>query len=188
MNLTSFIEEGNFNRPSAEIALDLIYLTNQFRIPPAKVEFGVPMALDQRPDVPTDANTFVPVDIDAEYYDLFRGNIGFMYQRLTLDVLTPDPAVTLVAPAFPFYMHELLPALRTKFGVQFADTDIVNELIDDEWQDVVLQAAPTSLAWIGSIPIAVEGVGNLTGVRVTTTGRMRVTTSGVPRVILPPPV
>lgn len=183
MDLTTFIAEGNFNRPSAEIALDLIYLTNQFRIPPAKVDFGTPVELDQRPDVPTDANTFVPVDIDAEYYDFFRGNIGFMYQRLTLDVLTPNPDVVVVAPAFPFRMHELLPALSTKFGVQFTEADIVNELIDDEWQPVMLYAAPTSLAWIGSIPVAVEGVGNLIGVRVTSTGRMRVTTSGRPRVI-----
>lgn len=183
MDLTTFIAEGNFNRPSAEIALDLIYIANQFRIPPAKVEFGLPIALDQRPDVETDANTFVPVDIDPEYYDFFRGNIGFMYQRLTLDVLIPNPDVVLVAPAFPFHMHELLPALSTKFGVQFSEADIVNELIDDEWQEVTLYAAPTSLVWIGSIPIAVEGVGSLLGVRVTTSGRMRITTTGQPRVI-----
>jgi phytoene dehydrogenase-like protein len=185
MNLATLLEEGDFNRPSVEIALDLIYITNEFRVPSSKIVLGKPYALDQRPELPTDANTFVPVEIDPDFYDRFHGNIGFMYQRLGFDVLTPNPDVVLVAPAFPFTMHQLLPSLNAKFGTSFNESDIRDDVIDDEWQSVTLYAADTSLVWIGSIPIVVEGVGNLTGVRVTTTGRMRITTSGVPRVIQP---
>jgi len=185
MNLTTFIEEGNFQRPSAEIALDLIYIANAYRIPATRIEFGKPEALDQRPDILTDANTFVPVEIDPLFDDRFRGDTGFMYQRLDLSVLTEDPDVVLVAPQFPFKMHELLPALNLKFGTMFAEDDIQNDTVMDEEQDVMLTAAKTSLVWLGRRPITVGGMGNLTGVRVTSTGRVRITSTGAVRVILP---
>ena len=185
MNLTTFIEEGNFQRPSAEIALDLIYIANQYRVPVTRVEFGIPEALDQRPDVSTDANTFVTVKIDPLFDDRFRGDTGFMYQRLDLSVLTDNPDVVLIAPEFPFEMHQLLPALNLKFGTMFSEADIRNDTITGEEQDVTLIAAETSLVWLGSRPITVGGIGNLTGVRVTTTGRVRITSTGSVRVILP---
>lgn len=186
MNLAMLLEEGDFDRPAIDIVLDLIYITNQLRVPKDKVTFGLPEKLDQRPDVNLDANTFVPVDFDPSWDDRYRGENGFLYRRLPLSVLTPDPSVQLIAPDFPFYLHDLLPAIRAKFGAQFSAQDIENQLIHNEFEDVQLRAAETSLLWIDSVPIDIEGMMALQGLRVTRDGRYRVTTRGLLRVIVPP--
>jgi len=186
MNLAQLLEEGDFDRPAIDIVLDLIYITNQIRVPKDKVVFGNPEELDQRPDLDLDANTFVPAEFDPTWDDRYRGENGFLYRRLPLDTLTPDPDVKLIAPEFPFYLHDLLPAIRAKFGAQFSAQDIENQLIPNEFIEVRLRAAEHSLLWIGSVPIDIEGMIALEGIRVTRDGHYRVTTTGVPRITIPP--
>ncbi|MNU19726.1 hypothetical protein D3C71_79590 [compost metagenome] len=187
MNLAMLLEEGDFDRPAIDIVLDLIYITNQIRVPKEKVVFGVPEKLDQRPDIIVDANTFIPVDFDPDWDDRYRGENGFLYRRLPLSVLTPDPDVHLRAMEFPFHLHDLLPAIRAKFNTQFTTLDLEDQLIENEFEEIQLRAAETSLLWIGETPIDIEGMMPLENIRVTTDGRYRVTTQGIPRRVVPTP-
>ena len=79
------INQEKFNKTTEEILLDLIYQSNQYRVPLSKIKFGMPEALDAVPGVLTDENTFIPADVDeawdARLHSTKNNVKGFMYRR-----------------------------------------------------------------------------------------------------------
>lgn len=185
MNLATLVSEGDFNRPSEAIALDLIYVANGFKFPLAQAKFGIPRMLDQRPDILTDENTFVPADVAAEVDDRFPGETGFLYTRLDLSVLPDAAGVELTPVQYPFRVSEVLFQINAAWGTQLTERDILDELIVSPVLEWTIKAAPTSLVWLGE---RVFSIGNALsyplGSRITVDGRFRVTATGAYRVVV----
>lgn len=153
MELSDQIPRGNADRPSIEIALDLIYRATQYRIPASKITFGIPKAVDLRIDIKQDENTFVPVEL-AEVFDArFAGDgeEGFLYRRIPLSLLTQDETVALTLPPYPFEAHDILDDINAKFHTQFTEQDIENTRYVDSSVPFEITASPHSLVWLGKV-------------------------------------
>ena len=184
MNLSTLIEEGDLNRPSREIASDLIFIANGFRFPIDEVHFGIPQMLDQRPDLNEDANSFIPADVAYEVDDRFPGTTGFLYTRIDINALVQE-AETLVAPQqYPFRVHHLLPQLRLFFNTQWDETDIEDEVVVLPVSELIIRCKPGSLAWIGSRRINVGPATSIPNAgRILTNGIARRTDTDAYRVV-----
>lgn len=149
MNIFSFIGDRDFNRSSEAIALDLIFLANQYRAPVEKVTFGLARHLDQRPEILDDPNTFVPVKIDQEFDDRFsNGDDGFMYRRLPLSILIQGIIEDIQPPFFPFYTSDILDQINEVFKTQFTMKDLVEVKYHRNDPEFILTAHPSSLVWV----------------------------------------
>lgn len=146
----------NFDRPTAEILMDLIYQFNKYRVPLEHIAFGLPSPLDIYPGIENDENTFVPVTVNESYDDRFDGSNGFMYRRISLTELTEDMSVTFDLPEFPFRMSTILPQLNQKFHAQLTVGDIDDVLVTG-MRDLVLRANQYSLVWIDAVEFTPGG-------------------------------
>lgn len=153
MEMKDEIPRGNANRPSIEIAIDLIYRFSRYKSIPSKIRFGIPRPADVRPGIVRDENTFVPVIINNEYDSRFDGNggEGFLYRRIPLSLLTPDDNVGIELPPYPFNTHDILNGINAKLHTQFTKTDIVNGKHTDALSIFEITAHPESLVWLGKI-------------------------------------
>lgn len=152
MELNDEIPQGNANRPSIEIALDLIYRSTRQRFPADKVKFGIPKAIDLRPDIKQDENTFVQLSVEKEFDSRFKG--GLFYRRIPLSILIPDNDLVLTLPEYPFSASDILSEINVKFQSQLTLDDIINTNFTDPTAPLEITAAPESLAWIGKLDIA----------------------------------
>lgn len=147
----------DLNRPSLEIALDLIHISNHFDLDAQEVVLGNPVALDLRPDIPDDINTFVPASMSKVFFTVFEGNNGFLYRRLSFDevLATKLPAV-IIPPATSFKTSEILPQLNDLLGLQLVASDIVEEDLTNDIVSFPVRAHRDSLVWIGSLPCEID--------------------------------
>lgn len=191
MTFEELLAEGKFNRPAIETVIGLIFFYNNYLVPKDKAVFGKPKALDQRPDINDDPNTFISLVLDQEYDARFISNDGFMYRRFELSRLTPDSDVDLNVYSLPFQVHDLLPFINSKLGVTFTAADILNEEFTEVPATITLRAAPDSLLWIGG-SVEMDLVDYTQGdlyLRVTEEGALRLTEDGVTRLLeAAPPV
>lgn len=161
LRLLAFIRQRDFNRPSEEIALDLIWIHNQYRVPKEKIKFFVPMELDQRPEITDDPNTFVPVAIDDQFDDRFSGDgeNGFMYRRLPLEMgITPN-GPQIHPPQFPFRTYEVLDQINQQLNLQLTEQDVLDIEYTEGMDKYELFVNPHSLVWVGSTIIDVGEAG-----------------------------
>jgi len=143
------IESQNFDRPSVEIALDLIYASTGYRGQKYYIEFGLPEFCDPRPDIDYDANTFVPAEVNTQYDARFIGRNGFLYHRLSLDKITISQPLRLWPTSYPFKPVDVLAQINQQLVTQMQESD----LLDVEYTepgDFKLFAGPHSLVWTGS--------------------------------------
>lgn len=156
MTFEEFLKRGKLKRKSKDIVVDLIYHHNHYRIPLHLATFGKPQALDQRPDVQDDPNTFIRVYLEDEYDGRFIGNDGFMYMRYALAQLTPVEHIQPPQLSAPFKVHDLIPYLNERYGVAFEPEDLVNEEYAEVPSVVTLKASQDSLVWAGEFQVNLQ--------------------------------
>lgn len=183
MNLINFIKVRGLHRTTVEIALDLIYAATEQQFPVEKIDLWIPRAIDVRPDLETDPNTFIGADVDGEYDDRYGPptDDGFLYRRLPLSILLRPANLDIDLPeTFPFTTHDILPQLNIALNAQLT----VNDVLNDEYTSIedVLQvrAHPQSLAWIGALVIERNSA---VGGRLLEDNTLRVTEDGTVRAL-----
>lgn len=172
---------SNFDRPTKEILIDLIYQFNKYRVPVQHITFGLPEPLDLYPGIVTDENTFVPVTVNEIYDNRFDGRNGFLYRRISMTELVEDMSVKFDLPEFPFRMAEILPHLNLKFHTQLTVDDIENTLVESPAQ-LVLAANKYSLVFVDEVQFHPGGYIPPT-VRLLESGEQRITEDGALRVM-----
>lgn len=146
----ALLPDMDFNRPAEDVLIDLIYISTKFRVSKHHIKFGLPMELDQRPDIDDDENTFIPIAIDPAYDSRFAGSNGVMYRRLPFDSLIVKVDMKIRIDHFPFYPEELLSQFNIKYGLQLTVADIDNTEVTSI-EGFKMKISPTSLIWIGGI-------------------------------------
>lgn len=169
LSLRAIIEK-TFNRPSEDIALDMIYRSTGYKGIRENCTFGLPDALDQRPEIHDDGNTYCPVIVDEvtddRFYTDFIKKNGFVYRRLIMsEFLQPTNDLPIIPTTFPFKAHDVLDQINRILNTQLTTKDIENiEYIDLRAEFIIIKAHKHSLAWIGGIDILVDlrgFIGNL---------------------------
>lgn len=156
MGLSDRIPQGDANRPSVEIAIDLIYRASKYPLLPNKVQFDLPKVADIRLDVPNDENTFVRIIQENTEDDRLsgEGDDGFLYRRIPLTQLVPDPLIGMTLPEYPFMTYDILPQINAKLHVQFTEQDILNLPCTEPFAPIPIVANPDSLVWLGELTVA----------------------------------
>ena len=151
------IDERDIGKSKIEILMDLIWEFQQVKIPEDHITYGTPQELDARPEIMTDANTFIPCHIDPNYDDRFSKNSGFMYRRRTLDEHLGNVQLTITIDRWPITTRELLrDYVNPQLEFPIDPEDIVDyELPDPESNVVLLVAEPGSFLWTGQFELIV---------------------------------
>jgi len=140
----------DYDKPAVQILLDLIYLSNGIRFDEDELTFGTPQALDQRPDIDYDPNTFIMIHVNPLADFRYAGSTGVMYRRATLLEIPPVTMTPIPTPAYPFTTYDLLPAINAHYAVQLTEDDVVNSTYTDEDAPLVVTMLPSSLCYQGS--------------------------------------
>jgi len=160
MELNTYIEAQDFNKPSFLIALDLIYIANRYSVNPNKIRLGRPMCLDQRPDIEDDPNSFVPVEVNMDADLRFAaGNRGFMLRRLRLSEIEGYDSIV-VSTSAPFKTADILDQLNTLLQTQLTMDDLQDITYEATNTAITLKANRYSWAWVGKIVIQVNDGNN----------------------------
>ncbi len=150
------IDIRDVGKDDKEILTDLIYETNKTRIPLTKIQYGIPEALDTRPDISTDHNTIIPVEVAPEYSILYEGG-GLLYRRIHIaDYLSQQNIGSLEfhTLTFPVPLSAILPQINTQLEYPIDIKDVISYQIDQSGvQPIKLQMNPKSLIWIGEASI-----------------------------------
>jgi len=142
------VESQNFDRPSVEIALDLIFASTGYRGEKQYIKFGLPEHCDPRPDIDYDPNTFVPAVINTQFDMRVFGSNGFLYHRLSLDTIALSQPLRIWPNQYPFRPVDVLTQINEQLFTQLDETD----LLDIEYTEpgtFKLFAGKHSLAWRG---------------------------------------
>lgn len=156
MSNTTIPLERNYDKFSEDLALEQIFTSTKYAAPASKVKFGIPSELDQFPNIQVDENTFVPVEIDEAFGDTFDGASGFIYRRLSMDVLEIKSDIKIIPLQYPYTVHEILPQINALLNTKLSEQDVVNEQYFDNDTPFVLTAGPASLAWIDSKQLTIS--------------------------------
>jgi hypothetical protein len=141
----------DFNRPAEEVLIDLIYISTKFKVNIHHIKFGLPMELDQRPDIDNDENTFINIKIDPLYDNRFSGANGVMYRRLPFEEVEVKVPMEIKIDHYPFFPEELLPQINVKYGLKLTVNDIDNTEHPSLDIPFKLKISPNSLIWIGAL-------------------------------------
>lgn len=159
-SIFQFIMTYDFNRPETETLCDLIYVTNKYKLPPAMVAFGTPMALDQRPDIEDDPNSYISAKVQQKFdHRMVPKETGFLYHRIPLAALRVQDASAITPPAVPFKTYDILDQINRQFGVQLSENDLENTEYTTMDDDFVITAKPSSRLWMGWRYLNVTGGG-----------------------------
>lgn len=137
----------DFARPSFEVALDLLYIENQYKLYKERTKLGDPQELDVRPDEIWDANTYTTIRIQDNFDDRFTGKNGLNYRRMGFN----EVGLTVI-PVLPrdVMLHELLPLINEMYQLGLAPDDVMDMVLSKGYKgSVVLRAEPKSLAYVG---------------------------------------
>lgn len=140
----------DYNKPAKDILLDLIFFSNGIRFRSDIVSFGLPQVLDQRPDIDSDANTFIPLSVNPDYDDRYEGNSGLLYRRGTLEDVVPREEGLVTTPDYPFTTIDLLPAINAHYGTQIESTDIIDQTYVSAADPLNVVFDPHALVWQGT--------------------------------------
>lgn len=183
MKIYDYVLLKGFDRPSEEIAIDLIHAASGVRLPLPKIRFGRARSIDQRTEVVDDEDSFVPVEIDENYDGRFPGNNGFLYRRIPMSVLTKNRMLQINPPAEDFYLHDVLDQINQQLNARLSVDDVVNRPLNVRMTQVRLQAAEQSLVWTESATTDLTIYHRLRILRVTQDGKVRDTASGALRTL-----
>lgn len=134
-------------RSSFEIALDLIYIENQYKLYKERTSLGKPQELDVRPDEIWDANTYTTIRIQDNFDDRFIGKNGLNYRRMGFNEVGLK-----VIPVLPrdIALHALLPLINAMYKLGLAPEDVMDMVLSKGYSgNVVLRAEAESLAYVG---------------------------------------
>lgn len=156
------IDEHDLGKTKIQVLMDLIYESTGLRIPEHRIKYGKPVALDQRPDLDLDPNTYIPVKIDQVYDYHLSEQAGFMYRRRSLKEHLHGVTLNLSFPRFPITLHELiLEVINPQLKYPLNCSDFIDyEITDPETDHLKIVAHPESLLWYGDggdIPIEPPG-------------------------------
>lgn len=154
------IDENDIGKTDIEIMMDLIYETNRLRIPQEQIVYGVPSALDQRPDIDTDENTFIPVKINPNYDDTYSEVGGFLYRRVDLGQYFANIEIAITATAFPFTVRSIWDAQVKPFLPFPIDKKDIEDYLFTDLNAVVLtiKGAAGSLLWCGTVKLTLNPI------------------------------
>ena len=137
----------NLARPSFEIALDLLFIENQYKLYKERTTLGKPQELDVRPDEIWDANTYATIRIQDNFDDRFVGKNGLNYRRMGFNEVGLN-----VIPVLPnnTSLHSLLPHINAMYGLGLAPEDVMDMVLSKGYAgNVMLRAEKESLAYVG---------------------------------------
>lgn len=146
--LRLLVMRQDFDRPSIDIALDLIFAATKYRAEKKFIELGLPEHCDPRPDIDYDPNTFVPIKMDSRFDARLEGRNGFLYRRLSLLEINDIETLSIDPPFIPYRTRDVLDQINEKLQTQFTLTD----LVDKEYTigQMILEANKNSLVWTGT--------------------------------------
>lgn len=149
------IDENDIGKTDIQILTDLIYETNKLRIPEEHIKYGAPSALDSRPDVECDHNTFVPFKIDPDYNYRLAQMTGFVYRRREFGDYMDDIEIVVDVTEYPFHVLSVLDQINEHLPFPLSPNDIV-DYVFNEGADATtfpLIANPRSYLWTGRVNI-----------------------------------
>jgi hypothetical protein len=154
------IDGNDIGKTDIEILMDLIYETNKIRIPQEHIVYGTPKALDQRPDIADDENTFIPVKIDPNWDTAYAKAEGFLYRRQDLGEYFQDVVVTITATEFPFTIRSIWDEQVKPFLPYPIDKkDIRDYLFTDLFTtSLTVEASQHSFLWSGHVKIILNPI------------------------------
>lgn len=187
MNFLRYVLAKGLHRTSLEIALDLIFATTEIEFPADKVIFGIPQAIDVRPDIDTDPNTYIPVKWVADGFD-YRYNPpadeGVLSNRIPLTLLTPLEEIEFKEPiAFKFTIHSILDKINAKLNAQLTKDDVVDIAYEGNNDFIIVRASYKSLVWISELQIWFDGKENTDDGRITENYDLRITEDNLIRAL-----
>lgn len=135
------------NKPSSDLIIDLINLTNNSTLDETKITLSAPTAITPGQDGHN--STAVVSSIPGKGY---RGNVTVSYIRLDIGLLFANIALNLNVTTYTS-TKDLLPILNSKFGLGLTTDDIQDNPIDKTANPVVhtIVTKTTSLAYIGQV-------------------------------------
>lgn len=139
---------GFFDKPEKELLLDLVYMSTHCRVPADKITFKEPpQALDQRPDLDDDSNSFIGFKLKQGWNDELLGENGLMYRRVPLHEATRNQAVDNLT--FPLTIYGILPQINAQLGMRLTQKDVYNATYLTQTTVITVRAKPGSLNYIG---------------------------------------
>lgn len=144
----------DYNKPAKELLLDLVYESNGIRFGVDDISFGPPEALDPRPDLDWDPNTFVPVEVVESVDVRYEGETGFMYRRAPINEVTPVVgALPVKISAYPYQTLDVLAQINAYLGLALTPDEVINDTYTDASMPLIVRVADTALCFIGEITI-----------------------------------
>lgn len=152
------IDEHDIGKTKIQILMDLLYESTGLRTPEDKIQYGHPKALDARPEVLDDPNTFIPVRIDQNYDDRLSRQSGFLYRRRDIGTHFKDRPIQLSFPRFPITLHEIiLEQMNPQLSYPLDVTDFIDyKITDPETDTLKIVAHPESFIWCNQGVMAIE--------------------------------
>lgn len=148
----------DYSKPAKELLLELIYQSNEIVLAELEVAFGVPELLDQRPDIDSDANSFIPASVDPDWDNRYLPKNGFMYRRAHLSDIAIDPSTPPLAIDYlPCQTSDLLDAINARYGTHLTLDDVENLTYTDANTPVVIKFKEDALCWAGE-PVIVPSI------------------------------
>ena len=108
------IDEHDIGKTRIQLLTDLLYETNNIRVPEEHIKYGDPQPLDARPDLWWDPNTFIPFRINKDFDNRFSSNAGFMYRRRDLGEYVGSHDFEVQVTHFPFRISEVLDQINAQ--------------------------------------------------------------------------
>lgn len=152
------IDEHDIGKTEEQLLTDLIFEATGQRIPTNVIKYKQPSALDSRPDIPTDPNTYIPFNAEIEYDIRLSGNNrGFLYRRRSLSEHFANIDLDLEFDTWPTTLHDvIINQINPILSYPLKLHDIIDYVIDDEnTNSLVIHASPKSLFWVDSAIVSI---------------------------------
>lgn len=157
--MTIVINEADIGKTEIQLLMDLIFESVGIRVPEQKIQYGKPQALDVRPDVYDDPNTFIPITVDADYDDRYAPQIekGLLYRRRELASHFTSTLYPIYTATGTFKISAVLSQLNTLLTYPLTMADVVDQTLSAAGlTQITLVANPTSYIWTGKVVLDVS--------------------------------
>lgn len=152
------IDDEDLGKSKEQILTDLLFESNFYRIPLQYITFGKPQEVDARPEVMTDPNTVIPVQIDPTYDSRVSRDAALAYRRRLISDHLSGQSFTFQLQRWPIKLSEIVdeeinPHLAYPLTVDedYLDYDIPAPNIPT----VTVSAHPDSLLFCSEFDITV---------------------------------
>jgi hypothetical protein len=147
------IDQNDIGKSDFDILMDMIYETNKVRFPREHIWTGTPSALDQRPDIDDDENTYIDVRINPNWDNEYSRHSGFLYRRHDLTQYFENIDISITATEFPFTVRSIWDTQVQPFlPYPINKNDIQDYLFTSLTSDTItVYATSGSLLWTGKV-------------------------------------